>query len=90
MTIAGVANTPIIVVKENTNKLLGYDGEFNLESENPSLPNRTVLFTKSDFVDGTLDLSEDWGVHPINDVAMNKSIYEQITSSDKQEGLLAL
>lgn len=90
LTIADVANTPIIVVKENTNKLLGYDGEFNRESENPSLPNRTVLFTKSDFVDGTLDLSEDWGVHPINDVAMNKSIYEQITSSDKQEGFTGI
>lgn len=90
LTIAGVANTPIIVVKENTNKLLGHDGEFNRESENPALSNRTVLFTKSDFVDKTLDLSEDWGVHPINDVAMNKSIYEQITSSDKQEGFTGI
>lgn len=85
LTIADVANTPIIVVKKNTS----YKGEFNRESEHP-LFSRTVLFTMSDFTNGTLDLSEKWGVHPISDVAMNKSIYEQITSSDKQEGFTGI
>lgn len=85
LTIAEAANTPIIVVKKNTS----YKGEFNRESEHP-LFSRTVLFTMSDFTNGTLDLSEEWGVHPISDVAMNKSIYEQITSSDKQEGFTGI
>ena len=85
LTITEAANTPIIVVKKNT----FYKGEFNRESEHP-LFSRTVLFTMSDFTNGTLDLSEKWGVHPISDVAMNKSIYEQITSSDKQEGFTGI
>lgn len=89
LTIAGVANTPIIVVKKNTSHT--YYGEFNRESEDPlSLLSKTDLFTMSDFTNGTLDLSEDWGVHPINNVDMNKSIYEQITSSDKQEGFTGI
>ena len=85
LTITEAANTPIIVVKKNT----FYKGEFNRESEHP-LFSRTGLFTMSDFTNGTLDLSEKWGVHPISDVAMNKSIYEQITSSDKQEGFTGI
>lgn len=89
LTIADVANTPIIVVKKNTSHT--YYGEFNRESEDPlSLLSKTDLFTMSDFTNGTLDLSEDWGVHPINNVDMNKSIYEQITSSDKQEGFTGI
>lgn len=89
LTITEAANTPIIVVKKNTSHT--YYGEFNRESEDPlSLLSKTVLFTMSDFTNGTLDLSEEWGVHPINDVAMNKSIYEQITSSDKQEGFTGI
>ena len=86
LTIAEAANTPIIVVKKNTS----YKGEFNRESEHPLSLSKTVLFTMSDFTNGTLDLSEEWGVHPISDVAMNKSIYEQITSSDKQEGFTGI
>lgn len=86
LTIAEAANKPIIVVKKNTS----YKGEFNPESEHPLSLSRKVLFTMSDFTNGTLDLSEEWGVHPINDVAMNKSIYEQITSSDKQEGFTGI
>ena len=85
LTIAEAANTPIIVVKKNTS----YKGGFNPESEHP-LFSKTDLFTMSDFTNGTLDLSEKWGVHPISDVAMNKSIYEQITSSDKQEGFTGI
>lgn len=88
LTIAEAANTPIIVVKKNTSHT--YYGEFNPESEHPLSLSRTVLFTMSDFTNETLDLSEEWGVHPINDVAMNKSIYEQITSSDKQEGFTGI
>lgn len=89
LTITEAANTPIIVVKKNTSHT--YYGEFNRESEDPlSLFSKTVLFTMSDFTNGTLDLSEEWGVHPISDVAMNKSIYEQITSSDKQEGFTGI
>ena len=84
LTITDAEKTPIIVVKKNTSYT--YSGEFNRESENPLSLSKTVLFTMSDFTNGTLDLSEEWGVHPISDVAMNKSIYEQITSSDKQEG----
>ena len=87
LTITEAANTPIIVVKKNT--FYTYSGEFNRESDHP-LFSRTVLFTMSDFTNGTLDLSEEWGVHPISDVAMNKSIYEQITSSDKQEGFTGI
>ena len=86
LTIAEAANTPIIVVKKNTS----YKGEFNRESEHPLSLSRTVLFTMSDFTNETLDLSEKWGVHPISDVAMNESIYEQITSSDKQEGFTGI
>ena len=88
LTITEAANTPIIVVKKNTSYT--YSGEFNQESEHPLSLSKTVLFTMSDFTNGTLDLSEEWGVHPINDVAMNKSIYEQITSSDKQEGFTGI
>lgn len=88
LTITDAANTPIIVVKKNTSYT--YSGEFNRESENPLSLSKTVLFTMSDFTNGTLDLSEEWGVHPISDVAMNKSIYEQITSSDKQEGFTGI
>ncbi len=88
LTITEAANTPIIVVKKNTSYT--YSGEFNRESERPLSSSKTVLFTMSDFTNGTLDLSEEWGVHPINDVAMNKSIYEQITSSDKQEGFTGI
>lgn len=87
LTITEAANKPIIVVKKNTSYT--YSGEFNRESDHP-LFSRTVLFTMSDFTNGTLDLSEKWGVHPISDVAMNKSIYEQITSSDKQEGFTGI
>lgn len=88
LTITEAANTPIIVVKKNTSYT--YSGEFNQESEHPLSLSKTNLFTMSDFTDGTLDLSEKWGVHPISDVAMNKSIYEQITSSDKQEGFTGI
>lgn len=88
LTITDAEKTPIIVVKKNTSYT--YSGEFNRESENPLSLSKTVLFTMSDFTNGTLDLSEEWGVHPISDVAMNKSIYEQITSSDKQEGFTGI
>lgn len=88
LTITEAANTPIIVVKKNTSYT--YSGEFNQESEHPLSLSKTVLFTMSDFTNGTLDLSEEWGVHPISDVAINKSIYEQITSSDKQEGFTGI
>lgn len=87
LTITDAEKKPIIVVKKNT--FYTYSGEFNRESDHP-LFSRTVLFTMSDFTNGTLDLSEKWGVHPISDVAMNKSIYEQITSSDKQEGFTGI
>ena len=88
LTITDAEKKPIIVVKKNTSYT--YSGEFNRESENPLSLSKTVLFTMSDFTNGTLDLSEEWGVHPISDVAMNKSIYEQITSSDKQEGFTGI